>query len=77
MNWVLFNGAMVYLDRATQTRIIELKGLIKNPKQDHIPNFTPKAPTFGLAEVNACVYKTKGKKNENIEVANWNKLVIT
>lgn len=77
MNWVMFNGAMVYIDRQTQSRITELKGRITEPKLDHIPSFKPKAVTFGLDEVNACVTKSKGKDGKMVEKVDWKKLVIT
>lgn len=77
MNWVLFNGAMVYIDNQTQSRIVELKGRIQDPKRDHIPMFKPKAVSFGLQEVNACVSISKGKDGKFVEKANWKKLVIS
>lgn len=80
MNWVIFNGAMVYLDQRTQSRITELGGIVKSPKRDHIPMFTPKAATFGLDEVNACAYKVEvkdGMYKKMVEKANWKKLEIS
>lgn len=53
-HWVIFNGAPVYLDPKTITKIIEMKGPLKEFKADHIPNFVPRAVSFTLDDVLKC-----------------------
>ncbi len=75
--WVIFNGAMVYLDHDTRERLATLKVNVRYPKNDHIPMMTPKVCTFSVDDVNRCVYTEKNKNGVEVEKADWRKLTLS
>lgn len=77
MEWVMFSGVPVYLDRQTVTRIINLGGKISKMKESHIPSFVPKEVTFTVDDVNKFVTRKKNKHGVMEDFIDWKELRLS